>query len=80
MCVISDETWIYVVGKLLKLISFGLRGLRYYLGTGEGTIARYVLVRRKYQASDCCVCIVLQVIYNCLCIDCLECIQDDPVK
>jgi hypothetical protein len=55
MCVISDETWIYVEGVLLKLISFRLGGLRYYLGTGEGTIARYGLIRRKYQASDCCI-------------------------
>ncbi len=80
MRVISDETWIYVVGVLLKLIRFRLGGLRYYLGTGEGTIARYGLIRRKYQASDCCVCVVLQVIYDCLRIDCLECIQNDPVK
>jgi hypothetical protein len=80
MRVICNKTWIYVVGVLLKLISFRLGGLRYDLGTGKGTIARYCLIRRKYQAGDCCVCVVLQVIYDCLRIDCLECIQDDPVK
>lgn len=80
MRVISNEAWIYVVGVLLKLISFRLSGLRYYIGTGEGTVARYGLICRKYQTDDRCVSVILQVIYDCLGIDCLVCIQDDPVK
>jgi hypothetical protein len=48
VCVISDVTWIYVVSVQLKLGSLRLSGLRNDLGTGEGTIARYGLICRKY--------------------------------